>query len=65
VTRLDTQPSRPQFHVEAQAARRPSAEAMLRDIAFVLHLTQQVKAEILADRDRREAGRLAPVAAAV
>jgi hypothetical protein len=38
---------------------------MLRDIAYVLHLTQKVKAEIVAERDRREAGRLAPAAAAV
>jgi hypothetical protein len=62
MTRLDTQPSRPQFHVEVPAARRPPVEAMLRDIAYVLHLTQKVKAEILAERDQREAGRLAPAA---
>jgi hypothetical protein len=65
MTRLDTQPPRPQFHVEIPAARRPPAEAMLRDIAYVLHLTQKVKAEILAERDRREAGRLAPAAVGV
>jgi hypothetical protein len=65
MTRLDTQPSRPQFHVEVPAARRPAVEAALRDIAFVLHLTQRVKAEILAEREERDAARLAPAATAV
>ncbi|MBO0699026.1 MAG: hypothetical protein J2P46_11575 [Zavarzinella sp.] len=65
MTRLDTQPSRPQFHVEVPAARRPAVEAMLRDIAYVLHLTQRVKAEIVAEREEREAARLAPAATAV
>lgn len=65
MTRLDTQPSRPQFHVEVPAARRPAVEAMLRDIAYVLHLTQRVKAEIVAEREEREASRLAPAATAV
>ena len=65
MTRVDTQPSRPQFHVEVPIARRPAVDAMLRDIAYVLHLTQKVKAEILAEREVRDAGRLAPAAAAV
>jgi hypothetical protein len=65
MTRLDTQPSRPQFHVEVPAARRPAVDAVLKDIAFVLHLTQKVKAEILAEREQRELGRLAPAATAV
>lgn len=54
MTRLDTvpTPNRPQFLAPVPEGRRPSVEATLRDIAYVLHLTRQVKAEILADRDR-------------
>ncbi len=32
------------------AASETEVKAMLRDIAYVLHLTQKVKAEIVADR---------------
>lgn len=30
--------------------RKPDVQAMLRDIAYVLHLTQKVKREILVER---------------
>jgi hypothetical protein len=63
MTRLDNEPSRPQFHVSVPESRRPSVEAALRDMAYVLHLTQKVKAEILADRQARDATRMPPTAA--
>ncbi len=31
-------------------ALRPSAEAMLRDLAFVLHVTRQLKEEMIQDK---------------
>ena len=65
MTRLDTEPSRPQFHVPVPERRRPAVEAALRDIAFVLHLTEKVKAEILAEREVRDARRMPPAAVAV
>ncbi|HKB04613.1 MAG TPA: hypothetical protein VKD90_20485 [Gemmataceae bacterium] len=43
----------PHFLALAPATREPAAEAMLRDIAYVLHLTRQVKAEIMAERRAR------------
>ena len=65
MTRMDTEPSRPQFHVPMPERRRPAVEAALRDIAFVLHLTEKVKAEILAEREAREARFMPPAATAV
>jgi hypothetical protein len=43
----------PHFLALAPATKEPPVEAMLRDIAYVLHLTQQVTAEILAERSAR------------
>jgi hypothetical protein len=43
----------PHFLAVAPSTKEPPVEAMLRDIAYVLHLTQQVKAEILAERSAR------------
>jgi hypothetical protein len=43
----------PHFLALTPATREPAVEAMLRDIAYVLHLTRQVKAEILAERCAR------------
>ena len=63
MTRLDTDPSRPQFHVPMPERRRPAVEAALRDIAFVLHLTEKVKAEILADREARDVSKMPPATA--
>jgi hypothetical protein len=63
MTRLDHEPSRPQFHVPVPERRRPAVEAALRDIAFVLHLTQKVKAEILSEREGRDARRMPPATA--
>jgi len=63
MTRLDVAPQHPQFHVAIPERRQPPVEQALRDIAFVLHLTQRVKAEILADRAEREARRMPPATA--
>jgi hypothetical protein len=62
MTRLDIAPHHPQFHVTAPERHQPRAEDALRDIAFVLHLTQRVKAEILAERAEHEARRMPPAA---
>jgi hypothetical protein len=62
MTRLDVAPHHPQIHVPAPH-RQPAVERALRDIALVLHLTQRVKAEILAERVERESRRLPPAAA--
>lgn len=64
MTRLDVVPHQPQFHVPAPAHRQPSVEQMLREIAYVLHLTRKVKAEILAERADYDARRLPPLAMA-
>jgi hypothetical protein len=63
MTRLDVAPHHPQVHVAAPPHRQPTVERALRDIAFVLRLTQRVKAEILAEREERQSRRLPPAAA--
>jgi hypothetical protein len=63
MTRLDIAPQHPQFHVAIPERRQPPVDAALRDIAYVLHLTQRVKAEILAERAEREARRMPPATA--
>lgn len=67
MTRLDTvaKPNRPQFLVPASPKRQPDVRAMLREIAFVLHCTRKVKAEILAEREERRVKMLPPNATAV
>lgn len=67
MTRLDTvvKPNRPQFLVPANPKREPDVRAMLREIAYVLHCTRKVKAEILAEREERRARMLPPNANAV
>jgi hypothetical protein len=55
MTRLDVAPHHPKVHVAVSANRQPTVEQMLRDIAYVLHLTRRVKNEILAERANREA----------
>lgn len=67
MTRFDTvaKPNRPQFLVPATRKREPDVRAMLREIAFVLHCTRKVKAEILAEREERRAEMLPPNANAV
>jgi hypothetical protein len=62
MTRLDIAPHHPQVHVAAPPHRQP-VERALRDIAFVLQLTQRVKAEILAEREEWQSRRLPPAAA--
>ena len=44
---------------EVKLTRKQDVEAMLRDIALVLRLTQKVKAEILADQAMPTGGRFA------
>ncbi len=44
---------------EVQLTRKQDVEAMLRDIALVLRLSQQVKASILADQAMPTGGRFA------
>ena len=63
MTRLDVAPQHPQFHVAIPERRQPPVDQALRDIAYVLHLTQRVKAEILAERAEREARRMLPATA--
>jgi len=63
MTRLDVAPHHPQVHVAVPPHRQPPVERALRDIAFVLQLTQRVKAEILAEREERQSRRLPPSAA--
>ena len=65
MTRTDTvvKPNRPQLLPKVPTRRKPNVEAMLREIAFVLHCTRKVKAEILAEREEREACKLPPAAA--
>jgi hypothetical protein len=67
MTRFDTvvKPNRPQFLVKASSKREPDVRAMLREIAFVLHCTRKVKAEILAEREERLVKMLPPSATAV
>lgn len=51
MTRFDTKSALPQSAPHLPARRRPEEiQAMLREIAYVLHLTRKVKTEILADR---------------
>ena len=66
MTRLDTNvlPNRPRLINKAKR-REPDVRAMLLEIAFVLHCTRKVKAEILADREERESRRLPANATAV
>jgi hypothetical protein len=61
MTQVLTQPRRPQTTTPTPADRRPTAEQLLRDAAFVLHLTRRVRAEVL--RDQRETRLLAATAA--
>jgi hypothetical protein len=67
MTRLDTvaRPNRPQFLVPPSPKREPDVRAMLREIAYVLHCTRKVKAEILAEREERRLKMLPPSATAV
>ncbi len=44
---------------EVKLTRKQDVEAMLRDIALVMRLTQKVKAEILADQAMPTGGRFA------
>ena len=44
---------------EAKLTRKQDVEAMLRDIALVLRLSQKVKASILADKAMPTGGRFA------
>jgi hypothetical protein len=67
MTRLDTNvlPKRPKM---IKTRTKPSAEdvrSMLLEIAFVLHCTRKVKAEILAEREERESRKLPTNATAV
>jgi hypothetical protein len=65
MTRLDelVKPNRPQFLSQVSERRQPSVEAMLREIAYVLHCTRKVKAEILQEREERHATMLPPAPA--
>jgi hypothetical protein len=60
MTQVRTEPRRPHTP-QLPTDRRPAAEQLLRDAAFVLHLTRRVRAEVL--RDRRETRVLAATAA--
>ena len=66
MTRLDTNmlPTRPRM-INKSKRREPDVRAMLLEIAFVLHCTRKVKAEILAEREEREASKLPATANAV
>jgi hypothetical protein len=53
MTRFDTKSAVPQSAPHLSARKRPEEiQAMLREIAYVLHLTRKVKADILADLAR-------------
>jgi hypothetical protein len=67
MTRLDTvvRPNRPQVLTRKPTRREPDVRAMLREIAYVLHCTRKVKAEILAEREERRVRSLPPDANAV
>ncbi len=60
MTQVRTEPRRP-HPPQLPTDRRPTAELLLRDAAFVLHLTRRVRSDIL--RGRREARVLAATAA--
>jgi len=66
MNRLDTNvlPNRPRMLNKAKR-REPDVRAMLLEIAFVLHCTRKVKAEILAESEEREARKLPATANAV
>ena len=59
MVRLDSTPKAPRFHVVVPVRRGPSVQAMLREIAYVLHCTAKVKEEILTERLERDVDRLA------
>jgi len=46
---------------QVKLTRKQDVEAMLRDIALVMRLTQKVKASILADQDMPTGGRFAAI----
>ena len=50
MVRLDSTPKAPRFHVVVPVRRGRSVEAMLHEIAYVLHVTAKVKAEIISER---------------
>lgn len=56
MTRLDTHvlPKRPKMIKRKSKPTEEEVRSMLLEIAFVLHCTRKVKAEILADREERE-----------
>jgi len=66
MVRLDemVKSNRPQFLAKVKERRRPNVEEMLREIAFVLHCTRKVKAEILEEHAERKA-KMLPRAAAM
>jgi hypothetical protein len=55
MTRIDTavKPNRPRLLNPIHRRSAEEVRAMLREIAYVLHVTRKVKAEILADRSQR------------
>ena len=59
MVRLDSKPKTPQFHIVVPVRRGPSVQAMLREIAYVLHATAKVKAEIISERLENGVRRLA------
>ena len=59
MVRLDSNPKAPQFHIVVPVRRGPSVQAMLREIAYVLHATAKVKAEIISERLENGVRRLA------
>jgi hypothetical protein len=66
MTRFDTvvKPNRPRLLNPIPRRSADEVRAMLREIAYVLHVTRKVKAEILAEREDCES-RMHPPAASV
>ena len=56
MTRLDleTKPNRPQFASDKPRRSHRSVEAMLHEMAYVLHLTEMVKAEIITESEAKD-----------
>lgn len=64
MNRLDlaTKPNRPQFLAAKTKRPHRSVEQMLNEIAYVLHLTEMVKAEIITEHEAKDLRRRAPSA---